>query len=579
MLNISNELKQRFDNGDPQCCYIFFPGLNLLITEKDIKQGSFNLDNKCNSGTWYAPGDIVSAECSFTLMNSDSKFDDYNFSGQSYVVSLGVKGYSDNFSDNYFSGAEQFRDLVSDMIDQNSVPKRIRYAGDPKGMSLSDYYGEYFDFENGTVATVQKLGIGDRSYKFTPVEDDRILMGVFYNNKFEKSYGKKEINISGLDTLYRTDMPFPRSALGTDKEPTLEALFTALQNFGFFESLGFVPQFENTNDLKSILSSYNAKTTLKEDDFTVRQLLGWLAQLGGMAVTVTRQGKIRFVSIKDTPINTYELTPSNRQAFSLLSSEPVNIVGTSYSINNGKSYFTSVNGAISTDNNIPTGITYDLSANELFKNLTSSAARKAIINEINSKHKGVSIMPFTGYCPAAPYLEMLDAVHISDLGYTSRITHVSYKLNCWSKVEAAGTDISTPDYHSLKGGASNTAQTQAKNYVEMRSEVVLYEDSTGFNSTAEEIENLSIYSAFIITVKRATDGGSVPLLCIRNEKDIRGSFIWRQNSTTVYEYFIQATDNGNNSLTVNVLTYYVTTSGTTAKQQTELLIVKISALS
>ena len=261
MLSISNELKERFNNGEPQCCYVFFPNLNLLITGNDIKQGSFALDNRCTTGKWYNPGDAVSSECSFTLLNSDGRYDDINFSGQPFIVDFGIKGYSDDHADNYFSSANQLSEIIKDLTTV-SLPIRVRYAGDPKGIAVSNYYGGNFFFENGTTATVQKLGLGESAYAFDYIENDRYPMGVFYNNKFEKSYGKKEIGISGLDVLSQTDVPFPISALSDNENPTLKDFFNALKNYSFFQSTGFVLQFENESEFVSILDSLNTTTSI-----------------------------------------------------------------------------------------------------------------------------------------------------------------------------------------------------------------------------------------------------------------------------------------------------------------------------
>ena len=291
--------------------------------------------------------------------------------------------------------------------------------------------------------------------------------------------------------------------------------------------------------------------------------------------------------MSDTPNNWYKLSPANRQAFSLLSSKPVKIAGSRYSINNGKSTLLTMSGSIYEDNPAVDGIVFDLSTNELLKNIPTGAKRKAVMTTVNEEHKSVEIVPFTGYCPSAPYLDMLDEIVIKDPDRHTRITHISHRLNCWTKIETSGEEVSPEAPSTPKTSSTTISQTQSKNYVELREKVKLLDNSTGYEvgNVTEKIENLSKYSAFIVVLKRASDSGLVPVFCTKGYHNgnkfntIRGNFIWRQNTTTVYEYYVRFVDDGFNRWTIGSIDYYTVTSGTAVKSADTLRLVEIYALS
>ena len=63
----------------------------VLLTEKDIMQGSLKIDRYTVSGSKIEIGSAVASELRFQLNNNDGKFDDYTFEGAELFVQIGVK--------------------------------------------------------------------------------------------------------------------------------------------------------------------------------------------------------------------------------------------------------------------------------------------------------------------------------------------------------------------------------------------------------------------------------------------------------------------------------------------------------
>lgn len=102
MIDIPNSVKELFKENYRQLVYIEFDNGDdtIVLTEKNIEQGSFAWDRYCATGEMLEIGSAASAEIEFTLRNDDGYFlntageevpvEDITFEGKELTVRIGV---------------------------------------------------------------------------------------------------------------------------------------------------------------------------------------------------------------------------------------------------------------------------------------------------------------------------------------------------------------------------------------------------------------------------------------------------------------------------------------------------------
>lgn len=102
MIDIPNSVKELFKENYRQLVYIEFDNGDdtIVLTEKNIEQGSFVWDRYCATGEMLEIGSAASAEIEFTLRNDDGYFlntageevpvEDITFEGKELTVQIGV---------------------------------------------------------------------------------------------------------------------------------------------------------------------------------------------------------------------------------------------------------------------------------------------------------------------------------------------------------------------------------------------------------------------------------------------------------------------------------------------------------
>lgn len=103
MYNISEDLRERFENGERKCARITLSNASyddsnpLIITEADILAGGFSIDRYCATGSKIEIGSAVSAELSLALNNVNKRFDNIVFEGSILKVKIGIKDVEDSY--------------------------------------------------------------------------------------------------------------------------------------------------------------------------------------------------------------------------------------------------------------------------------------------------------------------------------------------------------------------------------------------------------------------------------------------------------------------------------------------------
>ncbi len=93
MYPLSDSLKTSFLSGEKKNAKITLnnnDNTDFLITDSDIEANSFKIDRYCSLSGAVVLGSAVAAELTFSLNNSDGKFDDFIFEGSDLKVEIGV---------------------------------------------------------------------------------------------------------------------------------------------------------------------------------------------------------------------------------------------------------------------------------------------------------------------------------------------------------------------------------------------------------------------------------------------------------------------------------------------------------
>ena len=99
---ILKEALNLFQTPYRQVVDIVFNGTNesLKLTEADIIQGSLSVNRYCASGNKIEIGSVIASELSFTLNNSDGRFDDVTFEGAELYIRIGTKKWDAHLWEN-----------------------------------------------------------------------------------------------------------------------------------------------------------------------------------------------------------------------------------------------------------------------------------------------------------------------------------------------------------------------------------------------------------------------------------------------------------------------------------------------
>ena len=466
MRNLSSAFKDELNNDNRY--YLEWvditlkDGTVLNLTNKDIWNYGIKIEDAVSGTSDFQVGSAIVNKATITLNNIYDDFSDYLFDGASITVYAGLEVNSPNSVQLY----------------------------DSKDESILDSNGEYI-YTTLAPTSIEKIRMFTGTIVETPTTNSSILSLTCYDNmyKFDRDYSESTLQY-----------PATRSEIIRD---ACDVCGVSLQT----------PTFDNDN--------YVIKTRPDDEQLTFRQLISWVAQIGGQWCRCDSYGRL---CIGWYDLSHYESDENEEKSFIRINSYD------SLSVNNEDVVITGVrvveyNEEITSGEEVASylygsdGYIIEIADNKMIQSGTGNA----IAEMIGKRIVGMCFRPFSTTMMNVPSVEAGDICIIADRKgnlYKSLITSTTFQVGNKQKVEC---------------GAKSAVRNSAKQYSMRSQDIVeqrkqLKKEKIGREKQLQELANrIANSSGLYTTIEKNAGGGSTYYL--HNKLDLASSdIVWKMTA-------------------------------------------------